>query len=44
MENESKSNNDLMNKIPDYFTFLGLLISLMSIVSLIFAFNILFHS
>ena len=37
-----RKDNDIMGKIPNYFTFLGVLISLLSILAIVFAINVLF--
>lgn len=37
-----KIDNNLMGKIPNYFTFLGIIISLLSILAIYFAVNVLF--
>lgn len=40
---KKKSNNDLMGKIPNYFTLIGILLSILSVLSLIYAIKILFY-
>lgn len=41
--NKKKQSNDLMGKIPNYFTLIGILLSILSISSLIYAIKILFY-
>lgn len=37
-----KKDKDLMGRIPNYFTFLGVILSILSVASIVFAFKILF--
>ena len=39
---EKDNNNDIMEKIPKFYIFLGIIISLIGISSLLFAFSVLF--
>gem|GEM_PF-4987203 len=38
-----KNENDVLGKIPNRLTFIGIVICILSIVSLIFAINVLFY-
>lgn len=38
-----KNNNDIFGKIPNKFTFIGIVICVLSILSLLFSINILFY-
>lgn len=39
---KKKENNDLMGKIPNHFTFLGIILSILSMCAIAFAFKVLF--
>ena len=40
---DKRNVNDIIAKIPNYFTYIGILIALLSLIALVFAVNILFY-
>lgn len=38
-----KNNNDIFGKIPNRLTFIGIVICVLSILSLLFSINVLFY-